>query len=134
MSKKKTYYGQNEVIGVSEVGKDKVKLTFAEESPIELPKKMFEVVQTNKPIEEGELRDQRLVPIAHQILLALLSWDIKIDEISPLMDRIVVSVNEFTAEAENIRMGNLRSERTMSQIDFILRDADQKDKTKSTTD
>ena len=121
MSKQKTYYGQNEVLGISEIDKDRVKLTFAEEKPIELPKKMFEVVQTQKPIEDGELRDKRLILIANQILAIILELDIKIDEISPLMDRIVISVNEFTAEAENIKMGNPRSERTFIQIDSILR-------------
>ena len=121
MSRKKTYYGPNEVLAAEEIGEDRVRLNFEDEQPVELPKKMFEVVQTNKPIEVGELRDKRLILIANQILTVLLGWDIKIDEISPLMDRIVISVNEFTSEAENIKMGNPRSERTFTQIDSILR-------------
>jgi len=134
MSKKKTFYGQREVLGVSEIEKDRVKLVLSEGNPIELPKKMFEVVQTKKPIQEGELRDERLIPVANQILVALLEWDIKVDEVGPLMDRIVVSVNEFTAAAEDARMGNLRSERTMKQIDSILRDAKDETKAESPTD
>ena len=133
MSKKKTFYGKNEILGVSEVERDRVKLTFAEEKPIELPKKMLEVVQTNKPIEEGELRDKRLIPIAHQILLTFLEWDIKVEEVNPLLDRVVISVNAFTDEAEVIKMGNEKSERTLFQIDKILRDGKNNQKRDSET-
>ncbi len=117
------FYGNKEILGVVE-DHDFVELNFAEGKAFRIPKRMFEVTWTSKKIELGELRDKRLKPITKEILEVFLKWDIKLDEIDPLTELILTSINASLAEADDKVWDIKRSERTVSQVHEILKKSD----------
>lgn len=121
---KKKYYGDREILAAEKQKDGTVEISFAEGETLVLPQEMFEAAQTDEPIEPGELRQKRISPVAHEVLSVILKWDLLLDEMDPLFNLLITSVNGSLEEAEKKLWGVERSEKTFSDIDKVLRHGD----------
>lgn len=124
----KQYVGQKEVLTVaiaeatSPLGAPLVEVTYADGSRETMPERTLKRVATAEPKDLTALRDLRVLPVVGEILVLMREADLHHADVNYVIDRLVMSVNENFAQAENAlwKVANA-DDRTFLACDAILR-------------
>jgi hypothetical protein len=117
----KKYYGDREVESVSDIKENGfVDVKFIDGTSIELKPKMVESVLTDESIDLTKLREKRCFPVVVKILELFLDFNVKIDEIDFITQRVILSINESCKNGNDKLWGSQESDRTMNDVHQVL--------------
>ena len=126
--KKKAFYGEEEVLGVEKIENERVKLSLSNGTTVELSGVMYEETRTTLSTDATDLRNMRAIPVVGELLATLLKWDVKADmEIDYIFRKVNESLNGSIKQAEDIKWGKERSERTLYDYNKVLTNDKDKD-------
>lgn len=91
-------------------------------------KRMFEAVVKDSETDLTALRNNRLYPVVKEVLEVLLKWGVKVNEVDFLFALTTQSLNESIKKADEKVWKKIRSEITMFDLDEILRENKQENK------
>lgn len=117
----KKYYGDKEVESVSDVKENGfVDVKFIDGTSIELMPKMIIGALTESPVDLTKLREARCFPVVVDILKLFLDYNVKIDEIDFISQRVILSINESCKNGNDKLWGQSELDRTMNDVHQVL--------------
>lgn len=82
---------------------------------------MYDAAVTDKATDHTNLRELRIRPVVKEMMKTILNWNLKISEIEFLMMKLTGSVNEAQGLAMDLLWGQPEYERSMLEVDQIIR-------------
>ena len=117
------YYGSREIKDVSPVSESGlVTLSFTDGTSVEISAKLVSEVVTDKVSDETTLRDKKCFPVVAKILEVYLTYNVNIEDIDYISQRVIMSLNESLKQADQKIWGKSREEKTMNDIQKVLLD------------
>ena len=122
MEQKQKYYGPSTIVAVEEAGVDNSlhKLTLSDATTVTLSTEMLNVAVKESPIDLTELRNVRCYPVVAEILGTLLKWNVKVDEIAFITERVIMSINDTMKKADEKLWGTTNDQKTMVDVNNVL--------------
>lgn len=117
------YYGKKEIkdiVDTSTTSKKLKTLVFTDDSQIQLTDKMVSVAVTDVEKDLTTLRDLRCFPVVVEILTVLRDWNVNINEIDFITQRVIMSINKSYEKAQDILWGKSQMEQTMEDVNEVL--------------
>jgi len=124
------YYGDKKVVDIIK-DNDFVILVLENGEKEEISNKMLPSVITDEKVDLTTLRDLRVKPMVEDILRVLLDWNVKTSEIEYAMTTTITSLNVNLKEADEYLWGVNTENRTVSQVDKVLKKYAKEGSTKS---
>lgn len=120
------FIGPNKVTGNESVsklptGETVFKLQYETGGEEFFTQRMFEALIKGSPTDLTTLRDDRVFAIIPRVLELFLNWGVKLSEVNYLIDRIVQSINQNQAAADNKVWGKNRLDVSFIDLDKVLR-------------
>ncbi len=103
------------------LGKDVYELTYTDGSKKELPKHVVELLATEKSTDATALRELMIQPIVKDLLGVLLDYEIRLEDINYVFEKTSASITESVKKAADVVFGKEFKERTLQDIDKILK-------------
>lgn len=115
------FYGQKEIKDIKDCTDSNLQeVIFSDQSSITLPKVMIAATESETPTDPTTLRNKRCFPVAKEVLEVLLKWDVNINEIDFITQRVIMSINESLKKADEVLWKKPREEQTMSDVNNIM--------------
>lgn len=133
----KLYYGEKKVISVtaSTADTNRSEILFTDGSSINIPTKLLDISVTKNSGDLTKLWDKQTEAVTKEILKILLDYDLQLEQLDYLMNKLKNSIEMNIQDAGDILWGKKLSERRISDVNKVLLSINQKqDGEKSGTD
>ena len=114
------YYGPNEVVDIQDVDNSLHELSLSNGEKVVLSTKMLAETVKENAVSLTELRDARCFPVVSEILKIMLEWNVAIDEIDFIDQRVIMSINESMKKADEKLWGTSREGKMMHHVQNVL--------------
>lgn len=110
-----------------------VVLDLKDGTSVRVTKKMLEASRTREATDLTSLWDRQLAPVVKEMLQTLLDWDVKTDQLDYLVNMLKSSIEHNFQNAQEVLWGTKKHERTMSDVDRVLKSAKKNDESAQPT-
>ena len=133
---KKRYFGDKEIVSEKVIqdktpmDNDIVSVVFKDKTSLKITKAALDRIVTDSPLEDdpskgsvlAQIRTRKINPIVQQIIALMTEGGLNIDEIDPVIETVVRSINWNTEEAANrLWQVSHAGERTLLSTDSIIK-------------
>lgn len=133
----KLYYGEKKVMSVTTATNDpnRSEILFTDGSSVNIPTKLLDVSVTKNAGDLTKLWDKQTEAVSKEILKILLDYDLQLEQLDYLMNKLKNSIEMNLQDAGDILWGKKLSERRISDVNKVLLSSNLKqDGEKSRTD
>lgn len=113
------YIGEKKVKD-SKVEDGKVNVVFEDDSQATFTPKMFEASLSQEPLDATKLQERRIVAVQVSIMNVFLEWDMKLADISKLLQWSTNYLMDKHERADEKLWGNTFQERTIGDLEGVL--------------
>lgn len=124
----KKFFGTREVIGVEDtglttpLGNKIIKAIYADGTTESMPEKVYNLAVSEVEVDATNMRELIIKPLAGEILALMAEYDLKLDDLEPVIQLVTISLNDNLRRADNKLWAVAESgHRRMLQIDSILK-------------
>lgn len=116
------YYGAYEISDITPVeGTERSTVLFTTGFRLEMPNKMIAACVKDAAVDATALRDLRVFAVAAEVLKVLFEWDLLINELEPLCQRVIMSVKEADNKGDDIMWGMDYNMRSFHDLEKVLK-------------
>lgn len=122
-----SYIGPKEVKSVDPITEqyngtiEMVKVTYADGTQQDMPKKMVDSCTTAEATDLTSLRDKRVQPVVAGILELMLEWGVALSEVNFITNSIALSVNASMNAATQKFWGKAEQDLDLIEVDKVLK-------------